>query len=255
MQQYFIGKTLDKNTPIPLYFQLKELLLAYIKEEHEATPLPTEQWLCEYFDISRTTARQALGELTQEGFLIRQKGKGTMIAPKKIPSDFLSVVESFNDEMHSKHLPHSTNVISLQREKPDEKIQNALRLESHEKVLRLVRLRNVDGEPVVLVDTYLPFDRYNLGTLAHDDLENSSLYDLMRTQCHVEVDSSHRVLEIRKANANDAKYLGITENESIWYIRTTSYNENKIPVEYSLARYRADKNVFILDVKKTKSDL
>ena len=78
---FLLEKKLNKNIPIPLYYQLKELLMEYISVSDENTPLPTESQLCEHFQVSRSTVRQTLGELTSDGFLVRHKGKGTMILP------------------------------------------------------------------------------------------------------------------------------------------------------------------------------
>ncbi|MDR2670807.1 MAG: GntR family transcriptional regulator, partial [Oscillospiraceae bacterium] len=82
----FRDKTLDKNTPIPLYFQLKQLILGMI-EAGDLRPgdlLPTEQALGGIFSISRSTTRQALSELVLEGYLYRAKGKGTFVAQPKL---------------------------------------------------------------------------------------------------------------------------------------------------------------------------
>ncbi len=73
---------IDKNSPIPIYYQLKELIMKKI-ENREYKPgdrLPTEQELCEIFNISRTPVRQALNELNYEGILYRRPGLGTFIS-------------------------------------------------------------------------------------------------------------------------------------------------------------------------------
>ena len=65
------NKELDKTVPIPLYFQLKKLIVDEIKSrKYEVDSLiPTEKELSDQFDISRTTVRQAITELVQEGWL------------------------------------------------------------------------------------------------------------------------------------------------------------------------------------------
>jgi len=73
---------IDKSVPIPLYYQLKEMIKKKI-ESGEFKPgdrLPTEQELCEMFGISRTPVRQALTELNYEGILYRKPGLGTFIS-------------------------------------------------------------------------------------------------------------------------------------------------------------------------------
>ncbi len=73
---------INKNVPIPLYYQLKQMIKGKI-ENGEYKPgdrLPTEQELCEMFDISRTPVRHALTELVYESILYRRPGLGTFVS-------------------------------------------------------------------------------------------------------------------------------------------------------------------------------
>jgi multiple sugar transport system substrate-binding protein len=117
---------IDKSVPIPLYYQLKELIKKKI-ESGEFKPgdrLPTEQELCEMFGISRTPVRQALTELTHEGILYRRPALGTFI------SDF--------------SLSPSPDVMRLKVMIPEERwassLQKAVRLWNEEYTDRQVKL-------------------------------------------------------------------------------------------------------------------
>lgn len=73
---------IDRDVPIPAYYQLKQLIKAQI-EEGDLQPgdrLPTEAELCEQYNLSRTPVRQALKELVFEGLLTRTPGRGTFVA-------------------------------------------------------------------------------------------------------------------------------------------------------------------------------
>lgn len=100
------NRSLNKNIPIPLYYQLKTILLEYIREQHPDVdePIPTEVEISEYFGISRPTVRQAINELVVEGYLYRIKAKGTFLAKPKITQDFLLTLDSFNNEMRKRGL-------------------------------------------------------------------------------------------------------------------------------------------------------
>ncbi len=252
MHPFLQEKQLNKEVPIPFYYQLKELLLVFIQQEEPYTVIPTETQLCEHFCISRSTVRQALGELTSEGYLERHKGKGTMILPQKIKQEFLEVLESFNDEMQEKGLTPHTKVFTLELVIPPPDVAISLQVPQGEKVVHLKRLRSIDNEPIVLVSTYLPTHAYPFGGLLDDDLEKDSLYHLMRTKYGVEIESSRRVLEIRLAQESDAKLLQIAPLNPVHYIETTSFDEKGVPIEFSKARYRGDKNSFVIEIRKKK---
>ena len=67
--------SIDPSQPIPLYFQLKTLLLEEIIERlyDGDGRLPTEHELCERFRISRTPVSRALSELAEEGVILRHR--------------------------------------------------------------------------------------------------------------------------------------------------------------------------------------
>jgi multiple sugar transport system substrate-binding protein len=71
----------DATQPIPIYFQLKTLLLEEILEGRYGTDgrLPTEHELCERFGISRTPVSRALSELADEGVILRHRRRGTFV--------------------------------------------------------------------------------------------------------------------------------------------------------------------------------
>ena len=245
-------RQLNKDIPIPLYYQLKELLLEYIGSSEEETPLPTESQLCEHFQVSRSTVRQALGELTSDGFLVRHKGKGTMILPRKIDQDFLVVLESFNDEMHEKGLTPHTEVLTLMLTEASPSVSRALAIEKGSQVVQLVRLRSANDVPMVLVTSFLPAGYHGLAGLVHEDLKSHSLYKLMEQKYQVPIEASRRVIEIRMAGDFEASHLEVPVHAPLQYIETVSTSVDNIPVEYSKASYRGDLSRFVIEIRKKK---
>ena len=243
----FENKTLNREIPIPLYYQLKEILLEEIKKAETGTAFPTELELCKQFDISRPTVRQAINELAVEGYLNRMKGKGTFIAGPKIKQDFLIVLKSFTEEMQEKGLVPSTRVLELEKTICDEKIANALQIPAGAEVAKLTRLRFADESPIVLVVTYLPLDK--LPGILSRDFENDSLYRMIKEEYGYTIDRATRTLEARIASG-EARLLEMKAGEPIQFIQTIAYLDTGIPIEYSLAEYRGDKSEFTFELKK-----
>lgn len=242
------GKSLNKEVPIPYYYQLKEILLDYITNQHEDRdrPIPTEVEISANFNISRPTVRQAINELVVEGYLIRQKGKGTFITKPKISQAFLQNLDSFNNEMVKKGLEPSTKVLGLEVLSCDEKVGEALKVPTGSKVIQLRRLRFANGEPIVYVVTYLPFDRCQ--PIMEKNLEFESLYGILRDVCGLSLLKAVRNLEAVLAGEYEAKILDIDKGAPIQYIESITYLTDETPIEYSLAKYRGDRSQFTFEL-------
>lgn len=242
------GKVLDKRVPIPLYFQLKELIVEEIKSgKYEVDSLiPTEKELSEQFDISRTTVRQAVTELVQEGWLYRIKSKGTFIARQKIRQDFLQRLETFREQMERIGVKPSTQVLEFKRMKASREVAENLQIQEGEGVLYLFRRRFGDQEPVLTVETYIPLSY--CAFLEDYDFENCSLYETMAKQKDTRIYRASRYVEAVEANAGDVRYLNIRRGAPIQLVHTVGYTEAGVALEYSIARYRGDMSRFQLDV-------
>lgn len=240
-------RELNKNVPVPLYYQLKQLLLEEIQsgrlKEHDC--LPTEIELAAMFGISRPTVRQAINELVNEGYLSRLKGKGTYVTKPKISQEFVHVIENFNDGMLRKGVQPKTKVLGLQMVEADEELMQALNVEPGDKVIELSRLRYANDEPIVLVTTYIPYAL--CPQLLDADFRQDSLYKIFEahslTICKV-----RRVFEAQMATAQDAVLLDINAGEPLLCFDTTAYLDAKTIIEYSHCRYRGDRNKFMLEV-------
>lgn len=154
----FTNVTIDKNVPVPMYYQLKKIIQDMIKDGRlkAGDMLPTEMELSEMFSISRTTTRQAMMELVMEGTLYRVKSKGTFVSENKVVQDFTNVIRASHNLLRAQNVKTTTKVLSLSVVKADERVAKMLKLELEEDVIHLKRLRFINNEPNVLADAYLP---------------------------------------------------------------------------------------------------
>lgn len=245
MTDYLNNIKIDKNTPIPLYYQLKCQLLEMINNNMLETGemLPAEPDVCEQLSISRTTVRQAFSELVDEGYLIRFKGKGTFIAKPKVKDRFLSKLESFNEEMHSKGMTPRTKVLALEEIPGNPDCNSHLGIPLDKPLIHLCRVRYADDTPMVYLDTYLPAQQYQ--KLLKVDFTVASLYEELERIYGIRVSNAHREIEAVPARKKEAEYLEITPIRPICFVRTVSYaGDRGKPIEYSLARYRGDRTKF-----------
>jgi len=249
MKAAFASITLDKNTPIPLYFQLKKQLLALIENGALGNDdkLPTEKELCDWFGISRPTVRQAFSELKSEGYLRRHKGNGTFISIPKDSARFFSQISSFEDEMLEKGKTPATHVQFLGKISALPAINEKLKLSLDAPLICLTRLRFADKTPLVLVDTYLSCLHY--AGLLNVDFTTNSLYNVLESNFNTRINRVTREIEAVNARKKEAELLQISHSKALILTKTHGYTENKQePVEYSVARYRGDVNTFDVEI-------
>lgn len=135
----------------------------------------------------------------------------------------------------------------FKKEKASAEVAKALDLTENAPVYKLTRLRSADGNPIVLVTTYLPAS--NLSDFEKIDFTQQSLYQELEKRS-LPIVHVKRKLEVKSADEMTANLLNIEEKVPIFYFHTYGYTKGEVPLEYSIAMYRGDENYFVIDLKR-----
>ena len=129
---------LDTKNPIPLYHQLKENVIRKIEsgEWKQGDLIPSETNFQKAFSISRATVRRAMELLENEGYIRKDRGRGTFVNLNKI-NDFLPYLKSYTEDMKGRNA--KKKVLTAKYIIPDREIQTKLHILPSEKVLFLRR--------------------------------------------------------------------------------------------------------------------
>jgi len=247
-----LNTNIDRTSPLPYYVQLKTALAEAI-ESGQWVPgdrIPSEPELCTMFGVSRTVVRQALKDMTYQGLVVREKGKGTFVAEPKISSGSLvhSLVGFYQDMAERGQAP-VTRVLEQAIEPAGAKLATALGLESTTPVIKLVRLRFVQDEPIVLVTSYLPYDL--CPELVNADLSEQSLYAFLKSAYGLSVASGRRRIESVAAGEAEARLLNIEEGAPLLKLDSVSYLQDGTPLEYFHGAFRGDRSRFEIEIDRT----
>jgi GntR family transcriptional regulator len=231
--------TIDRSSPIPLYYQLKQILLEKI-EQAEWTPdepIPSEQKLQETYGLSRTTVRQALDDLVIEGYLNRYRGRGTYLAQPKVADEPSSGLD-LQKYMALQGIRLGWRVLDQQWLEPPAFVRSALRLEPGAQVYCLRRLRLADDGPIGYHCAYTP--RPFAEQIDHSALtEGESLTYLRKLDLGpIRV---HRTLEAVAAAHDDQDLLGLEQSAPVLQLDRLVTDEADAPIEFLRARYRGDR--------------
>lgn len=236
-------KKVNKNSPVPLYYQLKDIISELIEDEElkPGDPIPPERELCEYHEVSRMTVNKAIANLVNEGLLYREQGKGTFVAKPKEGYQ-LSRLLSFTEDMKAKGFRVDTRIISFQKKSATRKIQKALKLSDKEEVFEIKRLRLVDDEPYAIETAYLPY-RLCEG-LTRENLDNNSLYDILNREYGIRMDYAEQTIEAVILDDYESSILQVPEKSIALMLSRKTFLEGDRPMEFTKAVYRGDKYKF-----------
>lgn len=243
-----LGRQIDRNSPVPIYHQIKQLIMKGIQsgELKPGTLLPSETELCAILDFSRPTIRQALNSMMAEGYLVRKKGKGTFVTRPKLEANFIQKLESFHTEMINLGIKPRTQVLRLAIVPGIPSCNEHLNIPLSQQLVVLERLCFGDEEPMFYQESYLPASRF--AALVYEDLTAHSLYNLLLSRFHTRVTRVHRQIEAVNASQAIADLLRITRGQAVCRVENIAYDEAGMPVEYNFSSYRGDRNKFTMDM-------
>ena len=145
---------LNSESPIPLYRQLADVLLAQIRsgQYSPGSRLPSENRLASIYGIGRPTARQATELLVRKRILIRRRGSGTFVREEQKEVDLFSLAGTISS-FHKKGIPIKTRILQKTRLKTvGGDSENPF---SGREAYFLSRLSLVENRPVLIEDIYL----------------------------------------------------------------------------------------------------
>jgi len=234
---------LYRRAPVPLYYQLKELIRDKIRsgEWAEGMRLPSERELCEQYGVSRMTVRQSITDLVHEGLLYREQGRGTFVRRARINQQ-LDRLTSFTEDMLNRGQTPNARVLSAGMCEADSMVAERLQLPPGQEVFRLYRLRTSDGEPLALELTHIYFP--GCERLLEEDLEHNSLYVLLETKYGIALVEALQEVEAGLAGKEEANLLRISPGSPVLLTRRTTYTDHGHPVEYAVSTYRGDRYTF-----------
>lgn len=234
--------TIDRSSPIPLYFQVATRLEDLIAAGDLApgARLDNEIQLADQLGLSRPTMRQAIAHLVDRGLLVRKRGVGTQVVrgPVRRKLELTSLYE----DLAATHRQPATEVLRLEADKADEQVAAALQLDPGAEITFLERLRFAQGEPLALMRNYLPA---GVARLTEADLAAGGLYQILR-DAGVRLKMADQSIGARRATAAEARLLGETRGAPLLVMERTAYEHSGQPVEYGHHLYRASRYAFEL---------
>ncbi len=228
------------------YIVVRNHLLELIKSGlASGTPVPSERELCEQFDVSRMTVRQAIDTLVVDGILERHQGKGTFVAPPKL--DLQVRLTSFTQEMRRRGMEPGVVMLLAETITADETVVEALELETDSEVHHLRRLLTANAIPMAIEENWIP------AALLPDLLRSRPSFSVYAelTRAGLAPEWGEDMIEAHAASAQEAALLSIQEGAPTLNITRRTFHEH-CAIDYSRTLFRADRYTLWVPVSAPK---
>lgn len=231
---------------IPLYIQIAEGLISQI-EARELTPgqqLPSERELSLQLNINRMTLRRALRVLESRGFVVRKHGVGTFVAEPKIVRK-MEEVYRFSLGIEQRGFTPGARLISVETRMLDAAYAEELALPVSSPTYRIIRLRLVNQEPVLIESYTIPLARFP--GLTKYDLETRSIFEIFESEYGVKIVRARQSFAPVAASSFDAELLHVDIRGPLMLESRLSFDADGQPVEVGRDRYRGDRFLFVTE--------
>jgi GntR family transcriptional regulator len=224
----------------PRYEQIAEYLRGRIASAEPGDRLPSDAELCDRFGVSRMTARQAVQVLAAEDLVVRRRGAGTFVAPRRVPRKLGSPL-SFTESMKRRGMTASSRLLERREIQPSDAERESLGLGPSESAYMLERLRLADGTPMAIERAIMPV---SLVDSLSRDVEEGSLHAAFEDAGHIPTRALAEVTA-RRGTKRERDLLKLTSSSGVLLCEDRIiWDQNDMALEHTVTCYVADRYAF-----------
>ncbi|MDK2917477.1 MAG: GntR family transcriptional regulator, trehalose operon transcriptional repressor [Candidatus Petromonas sp.] len=204
--------------------------------------LPSENDFMKEYEVSRSTIRNALNLLEQNGYIQKIKGKGSFVLDINKFDFPVSGLISFKELSKKMNLKANTILKELEVIKPDNFLMKQLQISASEDIWKVIRVREIDGKKIILDKDY--FNKRFVPLLTKDICEDS-IYEYLENELGLKISFAKKEITVQIATDEDKKYLDLENYNIIVVVRNYIYLDDTSLFQYGESRHRPDKFKFV----------
>ena len=227
---------LNRNGPIPLYFQVEQRIERAIMDGHlpAGARLENEVALGERLNLSRPTIRRAIQDLVDKGLLVRRRGIGTQVVHGRVTRGV--ELTSLFDDLNQGNQKPTTLVLSHTLDKANDTVADRLGVPVGSPVLHTKRVRIADGVPVAVLENWLP---EQFTDISESELSDVGLYEIIRSR-GVAIRVAKQKIGARTSNAAEAALLDVDRGTALLTMERAAFDSSGKGIEFGSHYYRPD---------------
>ncbi|WP_409304330.1 trehalose operon repressor [Peribacillus sp. SCS-155] len=204
--------------------------------------LPSENELTTQYQTSRETIRKALKMLSEEGYIHKVRGKGSIVLDVKKYDFPVSGLTSFKELTQKMGKRAKTHVVYFGQRSPDEFVAEQLELKSNEMVWEVQRVREIDGENIILDKDYLA-EKYV--DALNETVCKNSIYEYLEGELGLSISFAKKVITVEEPSEEDHRLLDIDGFHNMVVVKNYVYLDDASLFQYTESRHRPDKFRFV----------
>lgn len=229
-----------KNKYISIYNEISKQIKS--GEVIPNTLLPSENELTDIFDTSRETIRKALNLLSQNGYIQKIRGKGSVVLDVNKFDFPVSGLVSFKEIAQKLDNQVRTIVNELSLDKPSQYIKQQMHLTSNDLVWNVVRTREIDGHKVildkdVLIQSFIPD--------LTEEICADSIYNYIENKLNYSIGFAKKEIIVVEPTDEDRDLLDLEGFSNIVVIKSYVYFDDATLFQFTESRHRPDKFRFV----------
>src|SRR5581483_6794348 len=241
----------SKNSLVPMHYQveqdMRERIVSAVWQAGQM--LPGEKELCTLYGVSRTTLRQAISALVDEGLIVRERGRGSFIRSSMITAGARGLT-SFTGELATLGMKAGSRLLSRKIVGASAELAGRLRVAENTPLIVLKRVRFANESPIGIQVAHLPLARFP--ELEHVEMTNISLYRYLEERYRVVVAEAEEIFRSISIMGEDARLLHIPEGQSGFEVERLTFDGTSEPFEFVTSVLRGDRYQIQLFLRANK---
>ncbi len=243
----------DFSQPVPKYYRIYDELLEEVRsgkfKEYDRFYSDTE--LVEKFEVSRGTIREAVKLLIQQGYLVREQGKGTFITKPKIEQDSDKLM-GFTELMTNNNITPSAKLIDKEIVEAPEHLVNLMQLGEADKLVRIVRVRFGNDQPLIIERSYFVYRYFK--PIYEMDLQANSIFTLLYKHTDTRLGEARQHITATSAGQSEVELLNVDPGAPLLLMKRLIKTKEGDYFQYSEDVYRSDRINFTTTTKPYEKD-
>ncbi|MFC0272899.1 trehalose operon repressor [Metabacillus herbersteinensis] len=231
---------MKSNKFLAIYNELCKQIKSGELKPHEK--IPSENVLSEQYETSRETIRKALNLLSQNGFIQKVKGKGSIVLDVRKFSFPVSGLVSFKELSKTMGQPSQTIVHEFGLVRPDSFIKKQLNISSKDEIWRVIRARQIEGEKIILDKDFLLKKHVPLLT---KEICEDSIFQYLENDLNLKISFAKKEIVVENCTEEDQQYLDLEDFQHIVVVKNYVYLDDTSLFQYTESRHRLDKFRFV----------